>query len=81
LAIEYVHRFGASYRGGVYWVDSDLGLAALVSQISEAAGVAVDTKAEEQSQVQQLWAALNKMPPSLTGVNVPTGRRSKRCTS
>jgi TIR domain/NB-ARC domain len=65
MAIEYVHRFGASYHGGVYWVDSDRGVAALVSQISEAAGIVINTKVEEQHQLQQLWTALNKMPPSL----------------
>ena len=65
MTIEYVHRFGAAYRGGVYWADSDLGLATLVTQVSEAAGIAIDTKAEQQIQVQQLWTALNRMPPSL----------------
>ncbi len=64
-AIEYVHRFGAGYRGGVYWVDADRGLTALVSQVADAAGVEIDAKAEEQVQVQQLWTALNQMPPCL----------------
>ena len=26
LAIEYAHRFGSVYAGGVYWVDADRGL-------------------------------------------------------
>ena len=64
-AIEYVHRFGAGYQGGVYWVDADRGLSTLISQVSEAAGIAIDTKADELKQLQQLWAALNNMRPSL----------------
>lgn len=58
-AAEYVHRFGTGYRGGVYWVDYDRGLSALVSQVSEAAGLAIDTKAEERVQT----AALDGVEP------------------
>ncbi len=59
LAIEYVHRFGSSYTGGVYWVDADRGLGALLTQIGGAAGIDLDAKAEEPDQVLQLWRALN----------------------
>jgi hypothetical protein len=44
-AIEYVHRFGGVYQGGVYWVAADCGVRTLISQVSEAAGIEVDKKA------------------------------------
>jgi hypothetical protein len=61
VAIEYAHRFGTSYTGGVYWVDADRGLSTLISQVSEAAEIAADTKAEEEQQLAQLWSELNKL--------------------
>ncbi len=66
LAIEYAHRFGSSYTGGVYWVDADQGLSTLISQIGEAAGIEVDQKADEAKQVEQIWRGLGRLPgPSL----------------
>ena len=59
LAIEYAHRFGSVYPGGVYWVNGDRGLIEMVTRISAAAGVEVDTKAEDAEQVAQLWHGLN----------------------
>jgi tetratricopeptide (TPR) repeat protein len=64
-AIEYAHRFGAAYPGGVYWVDADRGLSTLISQVSDNAGIVIEKKAEEPAQLQQLWAGLNRLPPSL----------------
>ena len=66
LAIEYAHCFGPAYPGGVYWVDGDRGLTALVTGISGAAGIDVDSKAEEQVQAEQVWQGLNsRHAPSL----------------
>jgi len=66
LAIEYAHRFGSVYTGGVYWVDADQGLSTLISQISEAAGIEVDNKTDEANQVEQIWRGLNQLHgPSL----------------
>ena len=66
LAIEYTHRFGSVYTGGVYWVDADQGLSTLISQVGDAAGIEVDKKAEEAHQVEQIWRGLNRLPgPSL----------------
>ena len=65
LAIEYAHRFGSVYSGGVYWVDAD-GACTLITQISEAAGIEVNTKAEERDQIEQVWRGLNRLHgPSL----------------
>src|SRR5215472_13848308 len=55
LAIEYAHRLGAAYSGGVYWVDADQGLSTLIAQIGEAAGIELDKKADEAKQVEQIW--------------------------
>jgi tetratricopeptide (TPR) repeat protein len=68
LAIEYAHRFGSIYTGGVYWVDADQGLSTLISQIGEAAGIEeeVDKKADAATQVEQIWRGLNQLHgPSL----------------
>jgi tetratricopeptide (TPR) repeat protein len=66
LAIEYAHRFGATYTGGVYWVDADRGLGTLVTQVSGAAEIAIDPKVEEAVQVEQIWRELNaRGTPSL----------------
>ncbi len=59
LAIEYAHRFGAVYAGGVYWVNVERGFTEMITTISTEAGVDVDTKAEESKQVAQLWHGLN----------------------
>jgi tetratricopeptide (TPR) repeat protein len=66
LAIEYVHRFGRDYPGGVYWVEAESGSReALIRDIAEPAGIAVDGKAPLDRQVEQLWRGLNRLPPSL----------------
>jgi tetratricopeptide (TPR) repeat protein len=62
LAIEYAHRFGSVYTGGVYWVDADQGLSTLISQVGEAAGIEVDKKADEAHQLEQIWRGLNQLP-------------------
>ena len=59
LAIEYAHRFGPVYTGGVYWVNADRGLTEMITRISAEAGIDLDTKAEEAEQVAQLWHDLN----------------------
>jgi tetratricopeptide (TPR) repeat protein len=66
LAIEYAHRFGSAYTGGVYWIGAEEGLGALIRHVSTAAGIEVDPKAEEAIQVEQLWRGLNRLAgPSL----------------
>src|ERR1700761_4680199 len=73
LAIEYAHRFGAAYTGGVYWVNAARGFTELLTTISAAAGLELDTKAEEAKQAAQLWHDLNAHNlPCLIGLdNLP----------
>ncbi|MBL8295486.1 MAG: tetratricopeptide repeat protein [Bryobacterales bacterium] len=75
LAIEYAHRFGSVYTGGVFWVDSDQGLSTLIAQVTAAAGVAIDTKADEARQLEQLWRELDGLdgPCLLMLDNFPEG--------
>jgi hypothetical protein len=61
LAIEYAHRLGASYMAGVYWVDAELGLSSLITEIGIAAGIDLDTKADQRRQLEQLWQGLNRL--------------------
>jgi hypothetical protein len=66
LAIEYVHRFGSAYTGGVYWVDADQGLTTLIAQVGTAAGIDVEPRAGPDVQVEQIWRGLDRLPgPSL----------------
>ena len=43
----------------MYWVDADRGILEMVTQISTAAGLDLDAKAEEAEQVAQLWRGVN----------------------
>ena len=49
LAIEYVRQFGYLYEGGVWWVEADQGLGAVIARVSDATQVAIDgTRAEPE---------------------------------
>ena len=65
LAIEYAHRFGSAYSGGVCWVDADHGLGTLIAQVSSAAELQIDTRVEEAIQVEQIWRGLSRFRASL----------------
>jgi hypothetical protein len=65
LAVEYVHRFGKYYPGGVFWVDADQGLSALIIQVSGSAGIKIDSKREEKEQLLQLWQKISRFLPVL----------------
>ncbi len=65
LAIEYAHRFGTKYPGGVFWVDAERGISTLISRVSEGVGVDVDQILAEQDQLVQLWRGLVQSQPIL----------------
>jgi len=65
LAIEYARRFGYLYEGGVWWVEADQGLGALITLVSEAAKVDIDGKLPEAEQAAQLWNELRGRRASL----------------
>ncbi|NIM11068.1 MAG: tetratricopeptide repeat protein [Candidatus Aminicenantes bacterium] len=58
LAVEYVHRFGCFYPGGVFWVEAEQGLLSMISQVVENAGIKIDNKLEVKSQLNELWHQL-----------------------
>ncbi|GJQ59459.1 MAG: TIR domain-containing protein [Candidatus Scalindua sp. AMX11] len=60
LAIEYVHRFGKFYPGGVFWVEADHGVSAMMSCVVQAANVDIDNTLQERDQLYQLWNRLNR---------------------
>ena len=45
----------------MYWVDADRGLGTLIAQVSAAADLEIDTKAEEAIQVEEIWRGLNRL--------------------
>jgi tetratricopeptide (TPR) repeat protein len=65
LAIEYVHRFGVNYPGGVFWVDADEGIATMINQITRSAGIEIDSTQKEKDQLIQLWGKLSRFHRSL----------------
>ena len=65
LAVEYVHRFGKYYPGGVFWVEADQGLPALLVLVCRAAGIDIDNRLEEKEQLEQLWQILSSFLPVL----------------
>ncbi len=65
LAVEYVHRFGMNYTGGVFWVDSDRGVSTLIAQVLESAEIEMDQTLPEKAQLGQLWEKLARFTPVL----------------
>nr|QNO57604.1 hypothetical protein POLJIEDG_00007 [Methanosarcinales archaeon ANME-1 ERB7] len=65
LAIEYVHRFGASYPGGVFWIDAEQGISNMIAQVVQGADIDIDSTLEERYQLPQLWKTLSQLPPVL----------------
>ena len=54
LAIEYVHRFGTYYKGGVYWVNAEQPLVNVIQEIAQYAGVEIDDRLPVQQQAEML---------------------------
>jgi tetratricopeptide (TPR) repeat protein len=65
LAVEYVHRFGCYYPGGVFWVEAEQGLLSMISQVTENAGIKIDNKLEVKGQLNELWYQLDCREPVL----------------
>ncbi len=58
LAVEYVHRFGLCYPGGVFWVNAEQGIPEMILRLCQDAKIEVDARLEEKRQLIELW---NKM--------------------
>jgi len=53
IAVEYLHRFGAEYPGGVFWVDARQGRDGMIDQIADTNEI--DGTLKEEDRVQALW--------------------------
>lgn len=65
LAIEYASRYGESYPGGIFWVDTEQGFSKTIIQLSDNAGINIDNTKEEGEQVKELWQKISHFPPVL----------------
>ena len=59
LAVEYVHRFGRHFPGGVFWVDAEMGRMTMTAQVAGAADIELDSGLDEISQLALLWRKLS----------------------
>ena len=64
LAIEYVHRYGAQYKGGVFWVDADQSYNSAIGQLANAVGIDVDATLPAEKHAELLWHEIAKNPES-----------------
>ncbi len=65
LAVEYVHRLGYLYTGGVFWIDAEKSRTVMVNRICVAAGIQLDERLDEDGQVETLWKFLGDGEPVL----------------
>lgn len=65
LAIEYVHRFGRYYSGGVFWIDAEHGIYSIITQVLKGASLDIDNTLEERDQLCQLWSTFRQFQPVL----------------
>jgi hypothetical protein len=60
LAVEYVHRFGLCYPGGVFWVNAEQGIPEMILRLYQDAKIEVDTRLEEKRQLPELWNKISQ---------------------
>jgi TIR domain/NB-ARC domain len=75
LAVEYAHRFGHRFTGGVFWVDAEMGRMTMTAQVAEAAGIQLDKQKSEQGQLNMLWQQLSHEPVLIVLDNFPEGEK------
>ena len=74
LAIEYLHRFGAVYPGGVFWINAAQGVSELIHQVTQGADLEIDGTVKEDEQLAQMWRKLSDLGPVLIVLdNFPEG--------
>ena len=61
IAIEYVNRFTMCYPGGIFWVDAERGLSAVIAQVLQGLPHAeIDNTLGEEEQLISLWNMLSR---------------------
>ena len=75
LAVEYVHRFGRHFPGGVFWVDAEMGRLTMTTQVADAAGIELNPRMDGQGQLEVLWHELGNQRSRVLVVldNFPEG--------
>ncbi len=61
IAIEYVHRFGNHYPGGVFWVDADQSREKAIQDLADMAEVDIDGALPVDTQIERLWQNLDEL--------------------
>ena len=59
-AIEYVHRLGYHYPGGVFWINAEQGLSAMINDIKKTADIELNPRLEDSEQLNKLWQRLSQ---------------------
>ena len=59
LAIEYVHRFGSLYQGGIYWVNAELKYPSAIAQLAKFSATEMDNTLPLEEQADTLWRELS----------------------
>ena len=62
---DLIPLFGASYPGGVFWIDAEQGISNMIVQVVQGADIDIDSTLEERYQLLQLWKTLSQLPPVL----------------
>jgi len=60
-AIEYVHRLGYQYPGGVFWINAEQGLSEMVNDIKQTAHIDLDPKLNDKAQLAQIWQIMSQL--------------------
>ena len=58
-AIEFVHRFGLCYPGGLFWIEAEQGISNMIAKIADASEIKIDGRLEIDVQLKLLWKNLN----------------------
>ncbi|ETR67964.1 MAG: hypothetical protein OMM_04850 [Candidatus Magnetoglobus multicellularis str. Araruama] len=59
-AVEYVHRLGYQYPGGVFWINAEQGLSEMVNDIKQTAHMDLDPKLDDKAQLVQIWQIMSQ---------------------
>ena len=59
-AIEYVHRLGGQYPGGVFWINAEQGLPEMINDMKQTAHIDLDPRLDNKAQLSQIWQIMSQ---------------------